>query len=310
MRKESIIIIIQKNMENNYDKYWIWFSRIKKLTVLQKRELLRIYQSPEKIWMLNKAELFNIRELDNQCIEEILNEEYRKNIEKYIEYMRKNNIIMITINDKLYPNKLKELYDKPVVLFAKGNINLMNNNCVAIVGSRECTEYGKNEAQKLSYELAKSNMCIVSGLARGIDKYAHIGAIKAKGNTIAVIGNGLDNIYPYENQKLAERIIENNGLIVTEYIVGTKPDKINFPARNRIISGLSDEIVVVEAKEKSGALITADFGLEQGKEIFAVPGNINCQNSVGTNRLIQDGANIVISYKDIENPLKKLKKDF
>ena len=310
MRKESIIIIIQKNMENNYDKYWIWFSRIKKLTVLQKRELLRIYQSPEKIWMLNKAELFNIRELDNQCIEEILNEEYRKNIEKYIEYMRKNNIIMITINDKLYPNKLKELYDKPVVLFAKGNINLMNNNCVAIVGSRECTEYGKNEAQKLSYELAKNNMCIVSGLARGIDKYAHIGAIKAKGNTIAVIGNGLDNIYPYENQKLAERIIENNGLIVTEYIVGTKPDKINFPARNRIISGLSDGIVVVEAKEKSGALITADFGLEQGKEIFAVPGNINCPNSVGTNRLIQDGANIVISYKDIENPLKKLKKDF
>ncbi|MBR2240923.1 MAG: DNA-processing protein DprA [Clostridia bacterium] len=310
MRKESIIIIIQKIMENNYDKYWIWFSRIKKLNVLQKRELLRIYQSPEKIWMLNKAELFNIRELDNQCIEEILNEEYRKNIEKYIEYMRKNNIIMITINDKLYPNKLKELYDKPVVLFAKGNINLMNNNCVAIVGSRECTEYGKNEAQKLSYELAKNNMCIVSGLARGIDKYAHIGAIKAKGNTIAVIGNGLDNIYPYENQKLAERIIENNGLIVTEYIVGTKPDKINFPARNRIISGLSDGIVVVEAKEKSGALITADFGLEQGKEIFAVPGNINCQNSVGTNRLIQDGANIVISYKDIENPLKKLKKDF
>lgn len=310
MRKESIIIIIQKNMENNYDKYWIWFSRIKKLTVLQKRELLRIYQSPEKIWMLNKAELFNIRELDNQCIEEILNEEYRKNIEKYIEYMRKNNIIMITINDKLYPNKLKELYDKPVVLFAKGNINLMNNHCVAVVGSRECTEYGKNAAQKLSYELAKNNMCIVSGLARGIDKYAHIGAIKAKGNTIAVIGNGLDNIYPYENQKLAERIIENNGLIVTEYIVGTKPDKINFPARNRIISGLSDGIVVVEAKEKSGALITADFGLEQGKEIFAVPGNINCPNSVGTNRLIQDGANIVISYKDIENPLKKLKKDF
>ncbi len=223
------------------------------------------------------------------------------NLKKYKEYIEKNNINIITIQDEKYPENLKYIYDKPIVLYTKGNMELLNSNGIAIVGSRYCTEYGKNIATKMAYNIAKSNKCVISGLAKGIDSYAHIGALKAKGYTIAVLGNGLDNIYPNENKKLSEKIIENNGLLISEYIVGTKPEKINFPERNRIISALAKGIVIVEAKEKSGALITADFGLEQGKEIFAVPGNIYSANSKGTNNLIKQGANIITDYKDIIN---------
>ena len=167
------------------------------------------------------------------------------------------------------------------------------------MGCRDCSIYGKNVARKLSYDLAKENITIISGLAKGIDAYAHLGALDAGGGTIAVIGNGLDYIYPYENKKIYERIIKNNGLIITEYVIGTKPEKINFPARNRIVSGLSDGVVVVEAKEKSGALITADFALEQGKNVYAVPGNINSFNSYGTNELIKQGAYAITDFTDI-----------
>ncbi|MBR4261382.1 MAG: DNA-processing protein DprA [Clostridia bacterium] len=213
--------------------------------------------------------------------------------------MEKNNIKKINVYDEEYPEKLKSIYDKPLVLYAEGNIELLKEKSIAIVGSRECSKYGMNVSEKLSYNLAKENICIISGLAKGIDRYAHIGALRAGGKTIAVLGNGLDTIYPYENKDLYELILKNNGLIITEYILGTKPNRLNFPARNRIISGLSDGIVVVEAGEKSGALITAEFGMEQGKEVFAVPGNIDSLKSVGTNQLIKDGASIVLDYKDI-----------
>ena len=215
--------------------------------------------------------------------------------------MEKNNIKTINVYDKEYPEKLKNIYGKPRVLYAKGNVELLKEKSVAIVGSRECSKYGMKISEKLSYNLAKENICIISGLAKGIDRYAHIGALKAGGKTIAVLGNGLDTIYPYENKDLYELILKNNGLIITEYIIGTKPDRMNFPARNRIISALADGIVVVEAAEKSGALITTEFGIEQGKEIFAVPGNIDSSKSVGTNQLIKDGANVVLDYKDILN---------
>lgn len=281
------------------NKYWIWLSRIKKLTSIKKEILLKRFKSPKNIWNLSKNDLTKVKELNIEEIKEILNKNYREKIEIFQEYLIKNEINIVTMFDKQYPYKLKNIYDKPVILFTKGNLELLNKKGVAIVGSRECTSYGENIARKLAYDLAKNNICVISGLARGIDKYAHIGALEAKGNTIAVIGNGLDVVYPYENKNLYERIIENNGLIVTEYIVGTRPNKMNFPARNRIISGLSDGIVVVEAKEKSGALITADFGLEQGREIYAVPGNINEENSKGTNELIKQGANILTTYEDI-----------
>ena len=283
----------------DYNKYWVWFSRINILNCLQKERLIEKFETPENIWKLSKIELQEKTDLSECEIDEILKKEYREDLEKYVDYMRKNDIKMITILDKNYPLKLKHIYDKPVILFVRGNIDLLSEKSIAIVGCRDCTEYGQNISKKLAYDLSKNDFCIVSGLARGIDKFAHLGALEANGKTVAVIGNGLDNIYPYENKNLCERIIQNNGLIVTEYIIGTKPSKMNFPARNRIISGLSDGVIVVEAKEKSGALITAEFALEQGKEVFAVPGNINRLNSKGTNELIKDGANILTDYKDI-----------
>ena len=206
---------------------------------------------------------------------------------------------ILRMNDKYYPEKLKKIYAPPGELYVLGDKTILDKKSVAVIGCRECSSYGANIAKKLSYELSKKGINIVSGLARGIDTYAHIGTVKAGMKTIAVLGSGLDNIYPYENKGLCKEIIKNGGAIITEFPLGTKPYKINFPMRNRIISGLSDGIVVVEAKEKSGTLITVEYGLEQGKDIFVVPGNITSENSYGTNRLIQEGAKLVLNVDDI-----------
>lgn len=284
---------------NKQFKYWVWFARVEGISSVKKLELLEKYKTPESIYKVKITQLSELHILNSKEIEEIENTKYKTNLENYCNYIIKNKIKIITIYDDEYPEKLKEIYGCPVVLFAKGNIELLKSKGIAIVGSRNCSEYGKNISRKIAYDLANQNICIISGLAKGIDKYAHIGALAATEKTIAVIGNGLDNVYPYENKGLCDKIVENDGLVITEYIIGTKPNKINFPARNRIISGLSEAIVVVEAAEKSGALITVDFGLEQGKEIFAVPGNINSINSKGTNELIKQGAYLVSKTQDI-----------
>ena len=186
--------------------------------------------------------------------------------------MKKYKINMITLLDLEYPQKLRHIYDAPVILYYKGNKDLLHNkNIIAMIGCRQCSQYGKEIAIKFSYELAKNKINIISGMAKGIDSYAHIGCMKAGGKTIAVLGNGLDQIYPKENIKLYNNIIEKQGLIVSEYVIGTRPNKLNFPARNRIISGLSNSIIVVEARKKSGTLNTVDFALEQGKDVFVIP---------------------------------------
>ena len=203
----------------------------------------------------------------------------------------------ITINSKKYPERLKNIYDSPKKLYVLGNKKLLYKKAIAIVGARDATIYGKKIAYNLAKELSEQNIVIISGLALGIDSYAHIGALE--GGTIAVLGSGIDTIYPKENIELAREIIKNNGCIISEYSLGSKPEKLHFPQRNRIISGLSDGVVVVEASKKSGALITADFALEQGKEVFAIPGDICKKQSEGTNQLIQDGAILVTSSKNI-----------
>lgn len=207
----------------------------------------------------------------------------------------------IYINSGDYPERLRNIYDPPKKLYVLGNFKILKEKAIAIVGSRKATEYGKKVAFQLSQELTKENINIVSGLAIGIDTYAHLGAISIQNqaSTIAVLGSGIDEMYPKENTELARKIIQTGGCIVSEYPLGTKPNKINFPQRNRIISGLSEGVVVVEASEKSGSLITAEFGIEQGKEIFAVPGNIDNPLSKGTNQLIMDGAKMVLSSKEI-----------
>lgn len=207
----------------------------------------------------------------------------------------------ISIKNNKYPNQLKNIYDPPAKLYVLGNWSILNQRNFAIVGSRKATQYGKKIAMQISKELAENGLNIVSGLAIGIDSYAHLGCLQVKdaGKTIAVLGSGLDVIYPKENRKLAEQIINSGGCIISEYPIGSKIEKNNFPQRNRIISGLSEGILVVEASPKSGALITAEFGAEQGKEVFAVPGDINKEQSEGCNLLIKDGANVVTSSQDI-----------
>lgn len=209
------------------------------------------------------------------------------------------NIEEIKLGELAYPYLLSQIHNPPKKLFVLGNKEILREKSIAIVGCRECSEYGRIVSKKLAYNLGMKNIITVSGLARGIDTYAHIGTIEAKARTIAVVAHGLDMIYPKENRELAKKILEFGGAIISEYEIGQKPKKMHFPLRNRIISGLAKSTVVIEAKERSGSLITADFALEQGREVFAVPGNIYSENSIGTNRLISQGANILTSYTDL-----------
>ena len=212
----------------------------------------------------------------------------------------------IDIESGDYPKQLKEIYEPPLKLYILGNKDLLKQRGVAIVGSRKPTEYGKKVALQFAKELSENGINIISGLALGIDSYAHLGALQSRGpgKTIAILGSGLDEIYPKQNTELAKQIISSGGCIITEYPLKTKPQKLHFPQRNRIMSGLSKGVLVVEATEKSGSLITADFALEQGKEVFAIPGNIISNTSVGTNNLIKQGAKLVTNYEEILEEVK------
>ena len=298
-----------QNLKNK--KYWIWFSLINKLGVRRKLNLLQIYKNPQRIYNLTKEELLKVEGIGEEVAKNIIISKNENLLNYHINYMERNNIDIINIEDKDYPLMLKEIYDPPISLYIKGKRNILNDKNIGIVGCRECSDYGKKAAEYFAYNLSKQNINIVSGLAKGVDSYAHLGSLatmqenkcgnfnrdcekissccgkefnncgkvinkceKIKndyGKTIAVIGNGLDSIYPKENLEIAKKIIETGGAIISEYPCGTKPDKMNFPARNRIISGISSGIIVVEAKEKSGTLITVDFALEQGRDVFIVP---------------------------------------
>ena len=258
----------------NEKRYWIWLSRIEKLGSIKAQKLLEKYKTLQNIWNAKKEDLLKTEGIGEETVKQILKEEYRLNLEKYEKYMQENNIELIHIYDKNYPEKLNKIYDKPIVLYIRGDKTILNKFSLAVIGCREHTKYGEIVAKNIVDQIAKRKIITVSGLARGIDSIAHKETLKAQGKTIAVIGSGLDNIYPTENTNLANEIVKNGGVLVSEYIIGTKPQKMNFPARNRIISGLSNGVVVIEAKKKSGTLLTVDFALEQGKEVFAVPGNI------------------------------------
>jgi len=212
---------------------------------------------------------------------------------------------IIVLDDGVYPMLLRETYDPPVVLYVKGAwSDCLDRPCVAIVGSRRCSTYGQNAALMLSRELAQRGVTIISGLARGIDAAAHRGALEAGGRTVAVMGTGLDRVYPRDHQKLTGEILEHQGALVTQFPLGTPPVSENFPYRNRVISGLALGVVVIEAAENSGSLITARLAMEQNREVFAVPGNITSRNSFGTNYLIKAaGAKLVQQWQDVVTEL-------
>ncbi len=279
-------------------EYWIWLSRIEGLTPKFLWDLIQKYKSPKILWNKTKEELIadGLKEI---YVDKIIDDKFKINLDNYLKYMKKNNIEIITIFDREYPDKLKVIYDPPVVLYIKGNKEIINEKSIAIVGCRLSSKYGESVANKLSYNLSLNNINVISGLARGIDSFAHKGSLMGNGKTIAVVGCGLDTIYPQENKNLFNEIIQKNGLIISEYVIGTKPLAKNFPRRNRIISALSNGVIVVEAREKSGTLITVDFALEQGKNVYVIPGNINNINSYGTNNLIKEGAKVVTDICDI-----------
>ena len=285
----------------------MWLSLIKGLGSRKKLELLQEYGNPKKIYNLTESELLKVRGIGKELAKKILDKNIKEQIYKHIKYMQKYKIDIISINDKKYPQILKQIYDPPISLYIKGNTEILNGKNIAIVGCRNSSKYGEEAAKYFAYNLSAKGINIISGLARGIDTYAHIGNLGAMmhngndicGKTIAVVGNGIDIIYPKENKYLEEKIIKSGGCIISEYPLGTKPEKFNFPARNRIISGLSKGVLVIEARAKSGTLITIDFALQQGRDVYVVPGNINSVNSVGTNDLIKQGAKLVTRVEEI-----------
>lgn len=285
-------------------KYWIWLSCIEGVGPIRKQLLLNKFKTPKKIYNASDKEILKVEKMDEELLENMKKAKDEELLKKYEEYILKNDIKMINILDKNYPSKLKSIYAPPITLFAKGDISLLDLKSIAIVGSREPSKYGVCVAKKFSSELSKNGITVISGLARGVDTFAHLGALSTEGKTIAVLGSGIDVVYPKENAKYYKEISEK-GLIISEYIVGTSPKSENFPQRNRIISGLSDGVLVVEAKKNSGTMITTDFALEQGKELYVIPGNITSSTSVGTNNLIKEGAKLVTDVYEILEDLNR-----
>ncbi len=261
-------------------------------------KLYEAFGSLEKIFRASVSELKEIERFGSELPNRIADMDIETVLQRERERMALHEVDFITFKDKGYPQLLRYTFDPPLVLYIKGSLSEHDNIGIAIVGSRRPTSYGKHVAQELAAKLAGCGITIVSGMARGIDTMAHRGALKNKGRTIAVLGSGLDYVYPPENKPLMDKII-SNGAVISEFPMGTAPFKQNFPIRNRIISGLTLGTLVVEAGERSGALITSRLALEQGREVFAIPGPINSWASKGTNGLIKQGAKLVEDIDDI-----------
>lgn len=275
---------------------WILLSKLE-ISPRKRIALLQAFDSPCEIFRASKEALLEVPGITEQNAEKILSLSKEK-VDKERRIMEKVGAKLLTILDSGYPPNLKEIYDPPVVLYIRGEIREEDKFAVAIVGTRRPTQYGKNVAHKLASELAQRGFTVVSGLARGIDTSAHRGALEGGGRTIAVLGCGIDIAYPQENKELMEEITQK-GAVISEFAPGAPPQPWHFPIRNRVISGLSLGTVIVQAPEGSGALITADLALEQGREVFAIPGNIEDPRSKGPHQLIKEGAKLVEFVEDI-----------
>lgn len=278
-------------------KYWLGLKRVPGLGNVGYICLLSAFGTPREIFQAPLAELTKTPGIGNKIAKGIKNFDQWDQVEGELALARKLQISLITCRDQLYPPNLLSIYDFPPLLYVKGTLR-PDDVCIAVVGSRLASAYGRFSTERLCREMVAKGLTVVSGLARGIDTAAHQGSLAAKGRTIAVLGCGLDIVYPPENKVLYDKI-PLQGAIVTEFGFGTPPLGPNFPARNRIISGLSLGVVVVEANFRSGSLITARVALEQGREVFAVPGSIDAEGSKGTNKLIQEGAKLVAGADDI-----------
>lgn len=284
-------------MNDEILKYWIALKSIKGIGYVSFPALVDRFGSPAAVFGASVSDLQHTEGISRQTAEAIVHFRGWNNVKAELELIRKNNVTIVTYKDELYPGQLLNVYDRPPYIYVRGNLSSEDIN-IAIVGSRAASTYGKYTTERISRDLALQGVTVVSGMARGIDSSAHRGAIAAHGRTIAILGSGLDVIYPPENKKLFADIIEN-GAVISEFPLGTPPRSTNFPARNRIISGISYGVVIVEAGEKSGSLITARLALEQGREVFAVPGSIDSAGSRGANKLIKQGAKLIENTEDI-----------
>ncbi len=278
-------------------KYWIALKLVDGIGNVGFKNLIDVFGSPQNAFNATTDDLKAIPGITGKTALNIKDFNDWQKVDKELELADKNKISIITASNSLYPRSLLNIYDFPPFLYVKGTLSEDDIN-VAVIGSRMATTYGKFSTQRLCQELAMHGITIVSGMARGIDSAAHTGALTGKGRTIAVLGCGIDIVYPSENKKLLEKISEN-GAVITEFPFSTPPSGPNFPARNRIISGISLGVVVIEASNKSGSLITARLALEQGREVFAVPGSIDSPGSRGTHKLIREGAKLIESIHDI-----------
>ena len=288
----------------NRMKEWVALNMTPGIGPRAAAKLLERFGSAEAVYSATRAELEKLRLLP-EAVESIIARDLFVRAEAEIESVRRLGADLLILDDGVYPALLREIYDPPIVIYVKGAWEAcLDQPCVAVVGSRRCSTYGQNAALMLARDLAQRGVTVVSGFARGIDAAAHRGALEGGGRTVAVLGTGMGEYYPRDHKRLADEIIDRGGAIVTQFPLGTPPVAENFPYRNRIISGLSLGVVVVEAAENSGSLITARLAIEQNREVFAVPGNITSRNSFGTNYLIKGaGAKLVQQWQDIATEL-------
>jgi DNA processing protein len=282
---------------NNDTKYLISFTRIAGIGRVKISQLRSYFGTLEDAWKATSGELSKAG-IDSKTVTSITNSRSKIHPEAEIEILDKFKVTVIESDSPSFPARLKEIYDCPPLIYVRGNLLPEDECCLAVVGTRRASIYGRQVTEELVADLVRNNITIVSGLAKGIDSIAHRTALDVQGRTIAVFASGLDIAYPAENAKLAREIMEN-GALISEYPLGIKPKADNFPRRNRILSGLSLGVLVIEAGERSGALITADLALSQNREVFAVPGSIFSPVSKGTNKLLQQGAKLVQSNIDV-----------
>jgi len=278
---------------------YIVLNMLQEVGPVRVRRLLEQFGRPEKILEASRSELLRVDGIGEEVVRSITSWREQADLDAELKRIEQAGARVVTCDDADYPKNLRQIYDPPLVLYVKGELSERDAFSIALVGTRRASVYGQEMARKLAYQLARLGVPVISGLARGIDTQAHKGALQAKGRTVAIIGCGLDIVYPAENKKLAEEIVATGGAVVTEFPFGVPPDRQTFPMRNRIISGWSVGVVVVEANLTSGALITASLAAEQGRQVFAVPGRADSPLSRGTHKLIKDGAKLTEDLEDI-----------
>jgi len=279
-------------------KYWVWLASKEGVGLVTKHNLLKAMGTPYNIFNARRSDYFAVERVNDDIIAQLMDKSLAV-VDEILERCIKTNCRIITMEDSEYPDRLRNIYDPPLVIYVKGNMPHVDTlPVVGIVGTRRCTAYGMNATEKISRELSERGIVISTGLAKGIDTAASIGALRGGTPMIGVIGTGTDIVFPYENRQLFENVA-SKGAIISEYYPGVKGHSHHFPARNRIISGLSCGVAVIEAPDRSGALITATRALEQGRDVFALPGNIDAPCCVGSNRLLKEGAIPFTSADDI-----------